>query len=91
MGVGLSVTHRIIDAHDGNIVAASDGPGQGSTFRIRLPLTDKPVATKLAAPHYSFEHCKLLLVEDNDDARRMLAKTLRLRGFEVTDVRDGDF
>jgi two-component system, NtrC family, sensor kinase len=38
-GLGLSITYRIITDLGGDIEAASDGPGQGSTFRIRLPLS----------------------------------------------------
>lgn len=37
-GLGLSITYRIVSDHGGNIIAKSPGPGQGSTFRIRLPL-----------------------------------------------------
>jgi signal transduction histidine kinase len=37
-GLGLSISHRIITQHGGEIEAVSDGPGHGSTFRIRLPL-----------------------------------------------------
>ena len=89
MGVGLSLARSIIEAHDGNLVAESEGPGKGSTFRVRLPLTDKPVAPKVPVPHFRFQSCKLLLVEDNDDARTMLAKTLRLSGFNVAEACDG--
>ena len=37
-GLGLTITHRIISQHGGEIEAASLGAGQGSTFRVRLPL-----------------------------------------------------
>jgi two-component system CheB/CheR fusion protein len=89
MGVGLSLARSIVEAHDGSIVAESAGLGMGSTFRIRLPRTSKPLPPIVPAPHFSFQGRKLLLVEDNDDARQMLAKTLRLSGFEVADTGDG--
>jgi signal transduction histidine kinase len=38
-GLGLSISHRVISQHGGEIEAVSDGPDQGSTFIVRLPLT----------------------------------------------------
>lgn len=37
-GLGLSITYQIIEEHGGRITAHSDGPGQGSTFTVSLPL-----------------------------------------------------
>jgi len=37
-GLGLSIVNRIITDHGGRIEATSDGPGQGSTFQVTLPL-----------------------------------------------------
>ena len=44
-GLGLSISHQIIDQHGGTVSAASPGPGQGSTFTVRLPLRAAPPAT----------------------------------------------
>jgi signal transduction histidine kinase len=38
IGLGLSISHRIVTQHGGDIEAASPGPDQGSTFVVRLPL-----------------------------------------------------
>jgi two-component system NtrC family sensor kinase len=37
-GLGLSISHRIIASHGGEIEASSDGPGKGSTFKVRVPI-----------------------------------------------------
>jgi signal transduction histidine kinase len=37
-GLGLTISHRIVTGHGGEIEAASAGPNQGSTFTVRLPL-----------------------------------------------------
>ena len=41
-GLGLSITYRIVADHEGTIAVHSDGPGCGSQFRVRLPLTTPP-------------------------------------------------
>jgi two-component system, NtrC family, sensor kinase len=43
VGLGLSITYRIIADHGGDIEAHSDGPGSGSTFHVRLPLAGQAV------------------------------------------------
>jgi signal transduction histidine kinase len=43
-GLGLSISHRIISSHGGEIAAASHGPGQGSTFTVRLPIEQPTLA-----------------------------------------------
>ncbi len=40
-GLGLSITYRIIEEHGGDILAESDGPGRGATFRVQLSLEEK--------------------------------------------------
>jgi two-component system NtrC family sensor kinase len=39
-GLGLFISHQIIDQHGGTIEASSPGPGHGSTFTVRVPLTE---------------------------------------------------
>lgn len=43
-GLGLSITYRIVDEHGGSLSVSSDGPGQGTTFRVRIPLNQRPQA-----------------------------------------------
>ena len=37
-GLGLSITHRIVEEHQGRILAMSEGPGKGATFVVELPM-----------------------------------------------------
>ena len=36
-GLGLSITHAIVESHGGRVTAASEGPGKGSEFTVRIP------------------------------------------------------
>jgi PAS domain S-box-containing protein len=38
LGIGMAISRRIVEAHAGTIEVASDGPGCGATFTVRLPL-----------------------------------------------------
>ena len=41
-GLGLFISHQIVDQHCGTITANSAGPGTGSTFTVRIPLELAP-------------------------------------------------
>jgi signal transduction histidine kinase len=49
-GLGLTISHRIISQHGGDLEAASDGPDRGSTFTVRLPLQIAEPPAQPAAP-----------------------------------------
>jgi signal transduction histidine kinase len=42
LGLGLSITRYLVEQHDGTIAVASEGPGRGSAFTVRLPLAKQP-------------------------------------------------
>jgi two-component system CheB/CheR fusion protein len=92
LGVGLTLVRRIADLHGGRVAAFSAGPNQGSEFVVHLPLgevqqlspPDGPGKPPAAPP------MKVLVVEDNDDSRRMLETLLKLDGHEVHAARDGE-
>jgi len=90
LGIGLAVVKTLVQMHKGRVSVHSDGPGKGSEFVIHLPViktTDKtpPRVTKKRATR----PCKILLVEDNADARLALARLLRLYGHHVETAEDG--
>ncbi|MEQ1913187.1 MAG: HAMP domain-containing sensor histidine kinase, partial [Vicinamibacterales bacterium] len=41
-GLGLFIVRTVVARHGGTVFAESDGPGQGSTFTVQLPLTSVP-------------------------------------------------
>ncbi len=90
LGVGLTLVRRLVELHGGRVEAASDGAGRGSRFTVRLPLAAGPSErTGAAATRHGEGHRRILLVEDNADAREMLRQLLALDGHEVHEARDG--
>ncbi len=69
-GLGLAVVRELLEASGGN-VAVQSAPGQGTTFRIRLPLS----RAEATPPEYAGPVC-VLLVEDDDDLRELLLAAL---------------
>jgi PAS domain S-box-containing protein len=91
LGIGLTLVRHLVALHGGTVEAASPGPGRGSTFTVRLPAIAVPaIAGPLVVPAPAGAPRRVLIVEDNDDAREMLREFLQLLGHEVHEARDGD-
>jgi len=90
IGVGLTLAKSLIELHGGTLAATSDGEGQGSTFEIQLPLTTRRAAG--ASEHAAatvVKGSRVVVVEDNADARDMLCDLLTRAGFDCRAVGDG--
>ena len=90
LGLGLALAHRLVELHGGTLTAHSEGRGCGSTFEIRLKLV-KPVETH-APPPQKVEvasRIKTIVIDDNDDARELIAALLEGKGYEVLAAADG--
>jgi signal transduction histidine kinase len=83
LGLGLAIVRKIVELHGGSVSAASDGPGKGSRFEVVLPLTRAPAQPMDAAPPLAVQACRILLVDDNEDAAAGTASLLRQLGHQV--------
>jgi len=95
LGLGLTIVKSLVEVHDGTVEARSDGVGHGSEFIIRLPVIPADSEQqKLAAPfpkrlaRGSTGH-KILVVDDNIDAARLLAEALEMVGYDTRVAFDG--
>ncbi len=91
MGVGLAIVRQLVVAHGGRAEAHSDGPDRGTEIVIRLPLVKETHAAAgrgaCAAPAPA-RH-RILIVDDNNDARQALVVLLELAGHELHEAADG--
>jgi signal transduction histidine kinase/DNA-binding NarL/FixJ family response regulator len=92
LGIGLAIVRYVVQQHGGRVSAHSDGMGRGATFAIELP-ADTPQSqssTAVAPPvNASKNHLpqvqgvRALVVDDEPDARELIATVLRQAGAVV--------
>jgi PAS domain S-box-containing protein len=87
LGLGLTISKRLVEMHHGTLSAQSAGPGKGATFTLALPVV-APAAPAAQPPAGAAPQgpaapagrsLKILLVEDHADTRRSMARLLGLR------------
>jgi signal transduction histidine kinase/ActR/RegA family two-component response regulator len=88
LGLGLALARSLVELHGGSVSAHSAGPGQGSSFTVRLPRYAEALAPVMAAPREQAVAAggaglRVLLVDDNVDAVHTLLLLLRAAGHEV--------
>lgn len=91
LGIGLTVVRKLTEMHGGTVSAQSDGVGRGSTFTVRLPLSDAAEPASLAAADPQAAHATLnvLVVDDNRDTAQAEAMLLKMHGHRVSLAHDG--
>ena len=101
LGLGLAIVRHIVELHGGRVSVSSDGAGKGSTFRMSLPVVpfeqpavadpDRPKSassTRTAAVNLA--GVRVVIVDDDHDARELVTEVLRSRGAEVSAVASAD-
>jgi signal transduction histidine kinase/ActR/RegA family two-component response regulator len=91
LGVGLTLARTLVELHGGTLTAASEGPGRGSEFVVRLPVgpgpdrdaTARDETVRPAVPRH------ILVIEDNEDLREMLRTALEIDGHRVEVAQNG--
>lgn len=97
LGLGLGIVKNLVELHGGTVQALSPGTGKGATFAVRLPVMlarehdATPVAEHVAPMKRpsegstlgSLDGCAILIVEDNDDARKLLHAIFSRAGAKV--------
>jgi signal transduction histidine kinase/CheY-like chemotaxis protein len=88
LGIGLALVRSLLKLHGGEVTAASEGPGCGSTFRVTLPLSSRagPAAPAAGtdAPQGNPAALRIGVVDDNEDAAVTLALLLETLGHTVS-------
>jgi PAS domain S-box-containing protein len=93
LGIGLTLVKSLVEMHGGTVAAASEGPGRGSEFAVRLPAlqkeTRKTAPPTKSLPRVARQGSRVLVVDDNVDTAQGLGKLLKLLGHEVQTAFDG--
>jgi CheY-like chemotaxis protein len=93
LGLGLSIVRQLVHAHRGKITAHSAGVGEGACFTVELPV--RPVATggeraPPIAPVVRLNGLRLLVVDDDEDARDLVQNILTRQGADVSTASSAD-
>jgi signal transduction histidine kinase len=103
LGLGLAIVKQLVDAHQGTVTAHSEGEGRGASFTVELParpMSDALSARGLAAKTASASHppprdirldgVRVLIVDDDEDSRELIALMLAEQGAAVSCATSAD-
>ncbi|HEY6298075.1 MAG TPA: response regulator [Candidatus Binatus sp.] len=89
LGLGLAIVRHLVELHAGTVEATSAGAGQGASFSVRLPIRDAKAVTagdeqgQTATRPLQLEGVSILVVDDEEDSREVLAELLRQYGAQT--------
>jgi CheY-like chemotaxis protein/two-component sensor histidine kinase len=87
LGVGLTLTRRLVELHGGQIFARNANPG--TVMCVRLPAIEAPERTALNLPVPESRRRRVAVIEDNEDVLDALRTVLELDGHTVWSTTDG--
>jgi CheY-like chemotaxis protein len=97
VGLGLAIARQLVELHGGTVSAHSEGPGKGAAFIVTLPVrttAEVPADTRMprwpTAPAVDLHGIRVLVVDDDLDAREALALMLARSGASVTTAGSAD-
>jgi signal transduction histidine kinase len=93
LGLGLTLVKRLVEMHGGSVEVASDGPGRGSRFGVRLPVHVSPAHTRAFPAHpapSAIGPWRVLIADDNRDSAESIAVLFQRDGHDVRVAYDGD-
>ena len=99
LGLGLSITRHLAEMHGGHVTVESEGEGRGAKFTVFLPVAipdrstqvEPPAdtgnrATDAVRPAPSLQNCRVLVVDDEADSRRVLVHHLKRAQAQVREA-----
>jgi signal transduction histidine kinase/ActR/RegA family two-component response regulator len=90
LGLGLSIVKSLVELHGGTVDVESPGEGLGATFLVRLPIpphsAEAPVSVAAIESTPELTGLRILVVDDEDDARILARRVLEERGAHVITV-----
>jgi signal transduction histidine kinase/ActR/RegA family two-component response regulator len=92
LGIGLALARRLVEMHGGQITVSSEGPGRGSTFTIRLPVSADDAPAEISAatrPRIGID-CRVVVIDDNRDAAVSMAMLIEELGGECRTAYGGE-
>ncbi len=91
LGVGLALVRQLVEMHSGSVEAHSDGENKGSEFRVILPRHEfMPKELDKGSPEPGANPGRIVIVEDQDDAREILQHLLKAKGYTVFEAKNGE-